>query len=141
MTAREVLARLAAATRAEVAVRQGAGAGGEGEGTASASGDGGAVVVAETGEWRYGDARPMRWRAVSRWRADGEALAVEHVRQGTPARAVLDRQPGGRWQARAPHACGDDLYVAALECDADAVVVTWTVSGPCKSARITTRYR
>ena len=141
MTADEVLARLAAATRAQVTVRPGAGAGGGGAGTADATHDGGALVVSESGEWTYGDGRPMRWRAVSRWHAEGDALAVEHVRQGKPARAVLDRQPDGRWQARAPHLCGEDLYVAELTCSADDVVVTWTVSGPCKQARITTRYR
>ena len=141
MTADHVLARLADATRTLVAVRSGVGMGGEGEGTVEVSRDGDALVVSESGEWTYGDGRPMRWRAVSRWRAQGGALAVEHVRQGTPARAVLDRQPDGRWQSRAPHACGEDLYVAEVMTDADAVVVTWTISGPCKQARVTTRYR
>ena len=140
--AEAVLARLAAATRAAVEVRAGAGGGGNGVGRVEGTRDGDAVVVAESGEWAYDGGRPMRWRAVSRWRAEGPALAVEHVRQGTPARAVLDRQPDGRWLGRAPHRCGGDEYRAALDVSpGGGVTVTWTVSGPCKAAEIVTRYR
>lgn len=141
MTAEAILARLADATVAAVAVQSGsAGTGGEGVGAARVTREGAVVVVSDAGEWTYGRGRPMRWRAVSRWWAEGDALAVEHVRQGTPARAVLDRQPDGRWVGRAPHLCGDDLYHATLVVTADAVSVAWTISGPSKSARIVTRY-
>ena len=142
MTADEVLGRLAAATQATVTVRSGgAGTEGQGAGHALATRDGTAVTVSEAGTWTYGDARPMRWRAASTWCRDGEALAVEHLRQGTPAAAVLDRQPDGRWVGRAPHHCGADRYHAEVEATADEVVVTWTISGPCKAAQIVTRYR
>ena len=139
-TAEAVLARLAAATRAAVTVRTGQGAGGTGEGTATATRDGDVLVVADDGAWSYGGGAPMRWRAVSRWRTEGDALAVEHVRQGEPAHAVLDRQPDGAWRAREPHVCGADRYDARLDVEPDAVVVTWTVSGPCKAAVVATRY-
>ena len=134
-----VLGRLAEAASATVEVRSETGAG-SGAGAVEAARLGDAVELAETGTWAFADGRPMRWRAASRWRADGHALAVEHVRQGTPARAVLDRAPDGRWRARADHVCGDDRYGATLDVSPDAVTVTWTVRGPCKQAQITTRY-
>ena len=141
VTADAILARLAEATDAAVTVRSGsAGTGGHGAGAVQVVTEAGVVVVSETGEWTYGDGRPMRWRATSRWWADGAALAVEHVRQGTPARAILDCQPDGQWLGRAPHACGDDLYSVHLGTEAGEVAVTWTISGPCKAARIMTRY-
>ncbi|MEM1115462.1 MAG: DUF6314 family protein [Bacteroidota bacterium] len=138
--AADVLARLGAATRATVEVRAGQGAGGTGAGTATVTVDGDTVVIAEAGTWATAASGPMRWRAVSRWQAEGEALAVEHVRQGEPARAVLDRQADGTWRARAPYLCGQDRYEAALDAGPEAVAMTWTISGPCKAARIVTRY-
>lgn len=139
LEAAAVLARLAEARTVTIRVRTETG-GGSGEGSVEVARLGDAVELAETGSWALGDGRPMRWRAVSRWRAEGAALAVEHVRQGTPARAVLDRAPDGRWRARADHVCGQDLYRAALDVSDDAVTVTWTIRGPCKQAQITTRY-
>ncbi|WP_420455575.1 DUF6314 family protein [Rubrivirga sp.] len=139
MTAAAVLVRLAAASRAAVEVRSGAD-GGSGAGDVTATTDGGAVVLAEAGTWTPAGARPMRWRAVSRWRAQGAALAVEHLRQEAPARVVLDLGPDGVWAGREPHACGADLYAVGLRIVGDALEVTWTVSGPRKSARVVTRY-
>ena len=139
MSAAEVLALLGAATGASVEVWAGAGWAGSGVGAVTVADDDGVLVVTEAGVWPPGGARPMRWRAVSRWRAEGAALAVDHVRQGTPAAAVLDAD-GARWAARAPHLCGPDRYDVALELDGDGVVVTWTVSGPCKADRVRTRY-
>ena len=136
----DVLARLGATTRATVEVRAGQGASGTGEGTATASREGDVLVVTEAGTWTYAGGTPMRWRAVSRWRAEGGALAVEHVRQGESAVAVLNRQPDGTWRARAPYLCGQDRYEAALKVTPEAVRVTWTVSGPCKAARTVTQY-
>lgn len=138
--AADILARLGAATRTTVEVRSGQGAGGTGEGTATVTREGDTLVVTEAGTWATSASGPVRWRAVSRWRAEGEALAVEHVRQGEPAVAVLDRGEDGVWTGRAPYLCGPDRYEATLEPGPEAVTVTWTVSGPCKAARITTRY-
>ena len=135
-----VLARLARASTADVEVRAGAGWAGSGTGAVTVREDGGALVVAEAGVWGPDGARPMRWRAETRWRLDGAALDVEHVRQGQPATAVLDAAAAGRWTARAPYLCGQDRYTVALEVEPDAVVVTWTVSGPCKADRVRTRY-
>ena len=81
----------------------------------------------------------MRWRATSRWHLEGDALVVEHLRQGVPACAVLDGD-GPCWSCRAPHRCGADLYAVDLTLEADAVVVTWTASGPRKADRVVTRY-
>ncbi len=139
MTAAAVLARLAAST--DVAVEVWAGAeGGSGTGSVAVATDGPTVVLTEAGVWAPAGARPMRWRAVARWRAEGAALAVEHVRQGTPALAVLDRGPDGAWAGREPHVCGADRYTAALRLDGGAVEVTWTIAGPRKAARVVTRY-
>ena len=135
-----VLARLGATSRADLTVRTGQGSGGSGTGTATVTCEGDALVVTEVGSWAYAGGSPMRWRAVSRWRADGDALAVEHLRQGEPAVAVLDRRPDGTWLGREAHLCGPDRYEAALDVGPEALTVTWTVSGPCKAARITTRY-
>ncbi len=139
MTARDVLDRLASATRAAITVRSQEA--GRGQGVVQSATEAGEVVVSEAGEWAYGAGRPMRWRAVSRWHARGGALAVEHLRQGAPARAVLDRQPDGQWLGRAPHRCGDDLYSVRLGTEAGEVAVTWTIAGPSKATRIVTRYR
>lgn len=139
-TAADVLARLADAGTARVEVSSGTGVSGTGAGTVDAAREGGVVVLAETGEWAPAGGRPMRWRASSRWRAEGAALAVEHVRQGTPATAVLDRQPDGAWVGREPHLCGQDRYTATLRLGPEAVEVAWTISGPCKAARVVTRY-
>jgi hypothetical protein len=137
--AAEVLDRLAAARSADVEVWAGDGWHGSGTGAVRVERDGDALVVSEAGVWGPDGSRPMRWRASSRWRLDGDALAVEHVRQGVPAAAVLDGD-GARWAARAPHACGADWYSVDLTLEADAVVVTWTARGPQKDDRITTRY-
>lgn len=135
----EVLARLGASTDANVEVWAGAGWAGSGTGAVRAAHDGDVLVLSEAGVWAPDGARPMRWRAVSRWWAEGAALAVEHVRQGTPASAVLDAD-GDRWAGRQPHVCGADRYEVSLHLDAGGVVVAWTVSGPCKADRVVTRY-
>ncbi|PAP75212.1 DUF6314 family protein [Rubrivirga marina] len=139
MSAADVLARLAAARSADVEVWAGDGWHGSGTGAVRVERDGDGLVLSEAGVWGPDGSRPMRWRAASRWRLDGEALAVEHVRQGVPAAAVLDAD-GAHWAARAPHACGADWYSVGLTIEADAVVVTWTARGPNKDDRITTRY-
>ena len=138
--AEAVLARLARATAAGVEVSSDTGVAGSGDGTVEAGWEGAEVVLAETGEWAPAGGRPMRWRASSRWRAEGAALAVEHVRQGTPATAVLDLGPDGTWVGREPHLCGRDLYACTVRRDGDALAVAWTISGPCKAARVVTRY-
>lgn len=135
-----VLERLGRASTADVEVWAGAGWAGSGTGAVTVWEAGGALVVSEAGVWGPDGARPMRWRAETRWRLDGDGLGVEHVRQGTPATATLDRDAVGRWAARAPHRCGPDRYDVTLELEPDAVVVTWTVSGPCKADRVRTRY-
>ncbi len=134
-----MLARLARAATARVEVSSEAGVSGTGAGTVQATREGGVVVLAEAGEWAPAGGRAMRWRASSRWRAQGAALAVEHVRQGTPARAVLDWADGA-WVGREPHVCGQDLYSCTVRPDGDALAVAWTISGPCKAARVVTRY-
>ena len=140
MSAPEILARLAAARSADVEVWAGAGWRGSGTGAVTVAHDGDVLVLTEAGVWAPDGARPFRWRAASRWRLDGAALAVEHVRQGIPARAVLDRQPDGAWVGREAHRCGDDRYSVTLRLDGAAVEVAWTIAGPCKAARVTTRY-
>ena len=140
MTAPDVLARLAAAVGVRLEVTAGAGWAGSGAGAVTVATDGPGVVVSEVGTWAVGGARPMRWTARSRWRAEGAALAVEHDRQGVPAAAVLDLADG-RWRARVPHVCTPDTYDVALWTEPDAVVVAWTVTGPRKDDRIVTRYR
>ena len=82
----------------------------------------------------------MRWRAVSRWRVEGEALAVAQLRQGAPASAVLDRRPDGTWAGRQAHVCGADRYAVSLRLGPEAVVITWTVDGPVKADAVETRY-
>lgn len=140
MTAAEVLARLAEAVGVRLEVTAGTGWTGQGEGAVETRRQRGAVVVTESGTWAPEGGRPMRWTARSRWRADGDALAVEHYRQGVPASATLD--PAGRqWRARAPHPCPPDAYDVALAVAPGEVVVTWTVTGPRKDDRIVTRYR
>lgn len=137
--AADVLARLAAARSADVDVAAGDGWHGSGTGAVHVEHDGDALVVMEAGVWGPDGSRPMRWRATSRWHLDGDALAVEHLRQGVPASAVLD-EIGDHWTGREPHRCGDDLYAVDLALEADAVVVTWTASGPRKADRVVTRY-
>ncbi|WP_412068779.1 DUF6314 family protein [Rubrivirga sp. IMCC43871] len=139
MSATEVLARLARASTARVEVSAGTGVSGTGAGTVGATREGEVVVLAEVGEWAPAGGRAMRWRASSRWRAEGGALAVEHVRQGTPARAVLDLVDGA-WVGREPHICGHDQYACTLTPEGEALAVAWTISGPCKAARVVTRY-
>ena len=131
----EVLARLAAARRVGFRV-DGVGAG---EGSVAAVRAGDALVLTAEGTWAP-DGRPVRWRAVSRWRAEGEALAVAWVRPVEWARVLLDRQPGGGWAGRAPHVCGDDRYAAALRIDGEGAEVAWTIWGPHKSTRVVLRY-
>ncbi len=138
-TAADVLARLAASTGAAVEVRAGADVG-SGTGAVTATADGAVVVLTEAGVWAPTGGRPMRWRAVSRWHAEGAALAVEHVRQGAPARAVLDCGPDGTWAARAVHVCGADGYAATVRLGPRSVEVAWTISGPRKAAHVVTRY-
>ena len=148
MTAAEVLDRLAQAVGARLEVTAGAGWTGWGEGTVEvdrqrASDDAsqrGGVIVTETGTWAPDGARPMRWTARSRWWVEGDALAVEHHRQGVPASATLD-QTDRQWQARTPHRCPPDAYDVALAVTPGEVVVTWTVTGPLKDYRIVTRYQ
>ena len=139
MSAPEILARLAAARSADVEVWAGAGWRGSGTGAVTVAHDGDVLVLSEAGVWAPDGARPFRWRAASRWRLDGAALAVEHVRQGTPAAATLDDR-GAEWAGRAPHLCGADRYTVTLRTEGEAVVVAWTVSGPCKADRVVTRY-
>ncbi len=148
MTAADVLARLAEAVGVGLEVTAGAGWTGRGEGTVQierqrASDDAsqrGALLVTETGTWAIDGGRPIRWTAQSQWWADGDALAVEHHRQGVPASATLDRT-GRQWQARMPHRCPPDAYDVALAVTPSEVVVTWTVTGPRKRDRVVTRYR
>ena len=139
VVAADVLARLAAAHSADVEVEAGDGWHGSGTGAVRVEHDGDVLVVSEAGVWGPDGARPMRWRATSRWRLDGAALAVEHVRQGEPAAAVLD-DGGAEWTCRAPHRCGADCYTVTLRIVGEAVVVAWAVSGPRKADRVVTRY-
>ena len=141
MTAADVLARLAASTTAVRTMRSGTRLVGEGTGTVATVADGSTLVLTETGSWAPGDGPLMRWRAVSRWHAEGASLAVAHLRQGAPASAVLDRRPDGTWVGRRPHVCGADRYAVSLRLGPEAVEVTWTVDGPAKADVVATRYR
>lgn len=134
MQAADLLARLAASTRATV--RTG---GDRGEGDVDARWDDGALVLSAEGTWAPGG-RLVRWRSRSRWHVEGEALAVAWLRQDAPAAVTLDRQPAGAWVGRAPFVCAPDTYSATLRGEAGEIVVTWTVTGPRKAMVIETRY-
>jgi len=131
----DVLARLAAATKAALRV-EGVG---EGTGTVAPSRDGDTWVLTAAGTWAP-DGRPVRWRAVSRWRVEGAALSVAWVRPGAWARAVLDDHGGGVWVGRTPHVCGADRYAASLRLGPDVVEVAWAIRGPAKASRVVTRF-
>ena len=140
-SARGILTRLAAATQVTRTLRSGTGWTGEGTGSVGAVWDGDVLVLTEAGTWAADGGRPMRWRASSRWWAEGGALAVEVQRQDAPASAVLDRRAGGAWVGRAPFVCAPDRYVVSLHLRAEAVEVTWRVDGPVKADAVASRYR
>lgn len=134
MRATDVLARLAASTRAAVVTPAH-----RGEGRVQASREGDALVLAADGTWTFAG-RAVRWRSVSQWHRQGEALRVEWRRQDVPAAVLLDRQPDGTWTSQAPFVCLPDRYSASLRVERDAIVVAWRIVGPHKDALVETRY-
>ncbi|HET7042901.1 MAG TPA: DUF6314 family protein [Gemmatimonadales bacterium] len=105
----------------------------------------GAEVVEweESGEWTEAG-RSFGYRTALRWTFDGAGVHLAHLRRG-PAHpvhlATLTRDPAGALIPKAPHLCGDDRYLAELDCVPGALTLHWRATGPAKDYRLSVTYR
>jgi hypothetical protein len=102
------------------------------------------MTFTESGTWRpQGVGRDIRFSNIYRWTLSGNALRLEHLRQGADNPVYLfDLTHTGEqeWSAASPHLCRDDCYSATLTVYHDKIDLRWNISGPRKSERITYVY-
>jgi Family of unknown function (DUF6314) len=106
----------------------------------------GVILFHERGAWSPDGGRQSAFSNVFRWTADsdGRFIRLEHLRFG-PEHPVylfdLVSVDNGILESSEPHVCREDLYAARMECDEQAVRLTWTINGPKKAENISYIYR
>lgn len=104
------------------------------------------LLFHEKGSWDADGTRELTFNNLFRWTCDPGArlIRLEHLRFGPDSPVYLfDLVPESErvlFSAQ-PHVCRDDLYSARMVIADEAIVLSWTVTGPRKDERIAYRYK
>ncbi len=104
--------------------------------------DASSLLFRESGSWTTPHGKEIAFHNVYRWKLEGNAIHLEHLRFGADAPVflfALEAVGPGRLASSCPHVCAEDRYRAVMELG-ESLRLCWTVKGPAMAETIDYQY-
>jgi len=104
--------------------------------------DNGSLIFRESGSWTNPKGKEIAFHNTYRWKLEGRAIHLEHLRFGLDAPVflfALEAVEPGKLVSSCPHVCAEDRYRAIVELG-EPLRLCWTIKGPAMDETIEYQY-